>query len=205
MSVSRVQYTTQFFQFRNQETHTSMATWLSMVAQMDSIRTSNKTQNYSPERINSPEQLKEGTDDQSSDFLCLLKDHSSLVAPQKCPSHEIVGVLHGRGTWNVHLELYIPSPALILMTCVILGKSDPFKPQLPQLSIEKNHQNFLIDLFWAWDKIPLLKAPGIASGPSTCPPSFAASWMLCHCTLIGRGEIRVTGSYSCYLCFFPTS
>lgn len=44
-------------------------------------------------------------------------------------------------------KLYIPGPDQILMTYFILGKSHPYKPQLPQLSIEKNHQTFFIDLF----------------------------------------------------------
>lgn len=44
-------------------------------------------------------------------------------------------------------ELHIPGPALRLGIHVILGKSHPSRPQLPQLSIEKDHKTFFIDLF----------------------------------------------------------
>ena len=43
-------------------------------------------------------------------------------------------------------ELHIPGPALRLRTRGILGKSYPFKPQLPQLSIEKDPKTFFTDL-----------------------------------------------------------
>lgn len=122
-------------------------------------------------------------------------------------------------------KLYIPGPALILTTCFTLDKARLFKPQLPQLSIEKK----IIKPFSHFQMLPL-KVWGIASGPSTHSPSFAASRMLCHCACLEEnvGSVRNLVCFStqwiikslpfflihntlqlclssCYLCFFPTS
>lgn len=103
------------------------------------------------------------------------KSHSSLAATQKCPSHKVTEVLHGRGTQSVHT--LTPHSMLSSEThdMCYLEQITSFQTLASSTIIWKNHQTFLIDLFWAWDKTPHLKTPNTALGPSTYSSSFMNS------------------------------